>query len=92
MNEPRNLLVVKSSQSLTLEQLNLIEERFKSLEEPLNAEIIVIPAELEIEFHNNALLKRIDDLVEVNQALLEYMINADLVGDDQEPTLGASLD
>lgn len=84
MSELKNLLTVKSESPLTPETEGRIAAYLKPLETTLNCEIVLLPSGIDLQLQNpnvhsaiDKLCDRIDKLVEVNQALLQYMIGLD---------------
>lgn len=97
MNELKNLLVLKSQTPLSQEAAALVEEVLRPLLQSTNSELVITSNGDDVELHPSAdVVKRLDrlcdgieHLVEVNQALLAYMINLDGV---DAPIAGGSLD
>lgn len=94
MNSTKNLLVVTPAKALDAETIHGLHEYVR---EHLGVEVLVLQPGDKAELHNNDLADKIDrlcegiaNLVDINQALLEYMINADQ--EPEEPPMGASLD
>lgn len=94
MNVSKNLLVVTPASPLDGETRHGLHEYVR---EHLGFEVLILQPGDKVELHNNDLADKIDrlcdgiaNLVEVNQAILEYMINADQ--EPEEPPRGASLD
>lgn len=97
MKELKNLLVLKSNRPLTEEAANRVQEVLAPLLESTSSELVITNSDQDVQFHPAAaivermdrLCGAIEQLVEVNQAMLAYMI--DLDGLDK-PEVGGSLD
>ena len=92
MSELKNLLTVKSENPLSPEMLDKIQAYLKPLETTLNCEILLFPSGVDVQLQNpnvhtaiDKLCDRIDKLVEVNQALLQYMIGLDQGVETDQP-------
>jgi hypothetical protein len=97
MSELKKLLVLKLHAEASLETINKLQDQLKPIAEAIGAQPLVVDQHMDVQYHDNDILERLDrlcngieDLVEVNQAILEYMIQADEV--DTEPQAGATLD
>ncbi len=84
MSELKNLLTVKSANHLSPETVDRVQAYLEPLKTTINCEILVLPQDIDAQLHNpnvhsaiDKLCDRIDKLVEVNQALLQYMIGLD---------------
>lgn len=97
MKELKNLLVLKSNSPIGPEEASRIEETLAPLLESTNSELVITNSDQDAQLHPAAaivermdrLCGSIEQLVEVNQAMLAYMI--DLDGLDK-PEVGGSLD
>lgn len=93
MSESKNLLELRSQHLVSPESRKKIHDALKPLLESTNCELIITDPSFEAKLrHNNLdrLCNAIEGLVEVNQALLAYMI--DLDGGAPESEMGQSLD
>ena len=93
MSELKNLLELRSQVPVTAEHAGRLHEILKPLLESTNCELLITDPSFEAKLHHNSLerlCKAIEGIVEVNQALLAYMI--DLDGGAPESEMGQSLD
>lgn len=98
MSELKNLLELRSQQPVAREEAGRIHEILKPLLESTNSELLITDPSTAVTLHPSAqvvatmerLCNAIEGLVEVNQALLAYMI--DLDGGAPESEMGQSLD
>jgi len=93
MSGSKNLLELKSPKPVTPEAMARIREMLKPMLEATNCELLITDPSVEATLHHTSLDRlctAIEGLVEVNQALLAYMV--DLDGGAPESTEGQSLD
>lgn len=93
MSESKNLLELRSPRPVTLEAGARIREMLKPMLEATNCELLITDPSFEAKLHHSnldRLCTAIEGLVEVNQALLAYMI--DLDGGGPASQMGKSLD
>lgn len=98
MRESKNLLELRSQRPVTPEAAEQLHEILKPLLESTNSELLITDPSMAATLHPSAqvvatverLCTAIEGIVEVNQALLAYMI--DLDGGAPESEMGQSLD
>ena len=93
MSGSKNLLELRSLKPVTLEARGQLHAVLKPMLESTNCELLITDPSMEATLHHTSLDRlctAIEGLVEVNQALLAYMI--DLDGGAPESQMGQSLD
>lgn len=90
-SSPKNLLKVTLSHDPTPEQRKGIARALSSEAAALHAEVIVVGPCADVQLDSTArLAASIERLVEINQAMLEYIVSS-VIPEEQAP-VGSSLD
>lgn len=90
-SSPKNLLKVVLDCNPPPELLEKLKLALEPQAAELNAEVIVCPAGVDIQLDSTArLAASIERLVEINQAMLEYIVSS-VIPEEQAP-VGSSLD